>query len=308
MVYGLALSERRSIQAQVGASIRRRIVRPQKTTCSNRYPEVVLNVLDKFRLDGKNALVTGASKNIGLGISRAFAQAGANVLMVARGRDPLESAAEEIRAETGATVHTFLADIGVKKDVEALLEFVQETFDQIDCLVNNAAHSSMDTPFFELEDEDWEQAFAINLLAPWRLTRGLGEGMIAGRGGSVINVLSGSGFQPVRTNMTYGTTKSGLWMMTRYLALECAPKIRANALVPGLVRPEGENAGHYLSDERLSDSPDAGKLARAEMVRSIAMGRSGTPSEIAPAAVYLASDAASYTTGALLFVNGGRPW
>jgi NAD(P)-dependent dehydrogenase (short-subunit alcohol dehydrogenase family) len=97
-------------------------------------------------------------------------------------------------------------------------------------------------------------------------------------------------------------------MLTRYLAIECAPKIRANALVPGLVRSEEEDSDYYLSDERLGEIPTAGKIARTEIVRSIAMGRSGYPSEISPAAVYLASDAASYTTGALLFVNGGRPW
>jgi NAD(P)-dependent dehydrogenase (short-subunit alcohol dehydrogenase family) len=267
-----------------------------------------MNVLEKFRLDGKNALVTGASKKIGLEISRAFAQAGASVLMVARGREPLESVAEELRSETGAPIHTFLADVGVKEDVGSLLAFAHERFDQIDCLVNNAAHTSMNTPIFELEDEQWERALACNMLGPWRLARGVSEGMLAGRGGSVINVLSGSGFQPVRTNTTYGTTKSGLWMLTRYLALECAPKIRANALVPGLVRAEHEDPDYYLSDERLGDIPIEAKAARAEMVRSIAMGRSGYPSEISPAAVYLASDAASYTTGALLFVNGGRPW
>jgi NAD(P)-dependent dehydrogenase (short-subunit alcohol dehydrogenase family) len=201
-----------------------------------------------------------------------------------------------------------VADVGVKEDVESLLDFAHRKFDQVDCLVNNAAHTSMDTPIFELEDEHWERAFACNILAPWRLARGVGAHMLAGRGGSVINVLSGSGFQPVRTNTTYGSTKSGLWMLTRYLAIECAPKIRANALVPGLVRSEEEDSDYYLSDERLGEIPTAGKSARTEIVRSIAMGRTGYPSEISPAAVYLASDAASYTTGALLFVNGGRPW
>ena len=124
---------------------------------------------------------------------------------------------------------------------------------------------------------------------------GLGKRMRAGNGGSVINVLSGSGFLPVPGNLPYGSSKAALWMMTRYLAVECAPAVRVNALVPGLVMSE-------------TGGPKMSERIEKVFMPQIPMGRSGKPTEVAPAALYLASDASSYTTGTVLFANGGRPW
>jgi NAD(P)-dependent dehydrogenase (short-subunit alcohol dehydrogenase family) len=168
---------------------------------------------------------------------------------------------------------------------------------QADVLVNNA-HAKGATPDIDslsVTDENWEQVFNTNILGPYRLISALGRKMRLGRGGSIINILSGSGFLPNPGNLTYGVSKSALWMMTRYLASECAPDIRVNALIPGVI---------------LSETGGPGLTARIEEVfmPQIPMKRAGHPTEVAAAAVYLASDAASYTTGTVLFVNGGRPW
>ncbi len=119
--------------------------------------------------------------------------------------------------------------------------------------------------------------------------------MRGGRGGSIINLVSPSGFVPTPHMVAYGAMKSALWMMTRYLAAECAPKVRVNAIAPGMVR---DDTATWAVDDSIG----------AALVAATPMGRTGDPTEVAPAAVYLASDASSYTTGALLVVSGGRLW
>jgi NAD(P)-dependent dehydrogenase (short-subunit alcohol dehydrogenase family) len=254
-------------------------------------------VNDLFRLDDQVAVVTGASKNIGLEISRALGEAGATVVMNARVADRLEQRAAQIRADTGARVETCVSDVGTEAGTQSLLDFVHERFDQADVLVNNA-YSSGDTQgvaALDIPDSAWESTFAVNVLAPFRLIRGLGRKMAAGRGGSVINVLSGSGFLPVPEVTPYGATKAALWMMTRYLAVELAPQIRVNALCPGLT----------MSD---TGGPAVGADFVAHLESLVPLGRAARPDEVAPAAVYLASAAASYTTGSVIVVNGGRAW
>lgn len=267
-----------------------------------------MTVQDAFRMDGLNALVTGASSNIGFEIARAYSESGASVLMVARGREALEARAEQIRQQTSAQIHTFNADVADPTQAAALLAHAHEVFDQVDTLVNCAHASASGTPVLELTEDEWQLCHDVNVVAPWRLVKGVAGAMNSGRGGSVINVLSGSGFLPVRGNAAYGATKSALWLLTRYLATECAPMIRANAIVPGIILPEDQAAAYEITPEALAALPPAQRIPREEVFQQIAMGRLGYPTEIAPAAVYLASPAASYTTGALLFVNGGRPW
>ncbi len=146
----------------------------------------------------------------------------------------------------------------------------------------------------DIDDEAWEITFRANILGPFRLCRGFGQGMLAAGGGVIINVLSGSAFQPTWQNTPYGSTKAALWAMTRYLSVELAPAIRVNALVPGLTMSE-------------TGGPPAGPVADS-LLAMVPMGRAGLPEEVARAALYLACDAASYTSGTALFVNGGRLW
>jgi NAD(P)-dependent dehydrogenase (short-subunit alcohol dehydrogenase family) len=251
--------------------------------------------LDVFRLDGKVALITGASKNIGAGLAHGFAAAGADVIMVARGGQRLEAVAQSVRAANpGRRVETITADVGIADDVARIVQASHDWFPQVHVLVNNAFarvdHSGMD--ILAIPDQAWIDPINVNILGPYRLCRGLGQRMMAGDGGSVINLLTGSAFLPTKATTVYGTTKAALWMLTRCLALECAPKIRVNALAPGLVSETG------------APKTPAG----AALLPSVPMGRVGRPEEMIGAAIYLASEASSYTTGEIIFCNGGRPY
>lgn len=251
-----------------------------------------------FRLDGRTALVTGASKNIGAAISTALAAAGADLVMVARDSARLERKSEEIRAGyPERRITTFAADVSDPEMVDRLVAHCLEGHLDVDVIVNNAHASGKTegTPILELADPTFDTVFRTNVFGPYRLIRGLIKPLMnSGRTGSVINLLSGAGFLPVRGFAPYGASKAALWQLTRYLASECAPLVRVNAICPGLTTEDG--APRTVAAERM--------LADG----SVPLGRVGHPSEIAGAAVYLASPAASYTTGTVVFCNGGRPW
>jgi NAD(P)-dependent dehydrogenase (short-subunit alcohol dehydrogenase family) len=262
---------------------------------------------DALRLDGQVALVTGASKNIGASIAASYAGAGADVLLVARGEERLEATAATIRRQAPeCRVETVLADVTVRAEVDRLAAEALERFGRVDVLVNNALAAGLEDGLDVLDvgDEVWEHVFEANLFGPLRLTRALARAMLeSGRGGSVINLVSGSallpnsapGHRPAPTMAPYGVSKGALWTLTRYLASELAPHVRVNALCPGLVSEDG---GMRVEEpyQRLIDSG------------AVPMARIGRPEEIAGAALYLASPAASYTTGELLICNGGRAW
>jgi NAD(P)-dependent dehydrogenase (short-subunit alcohol dehydrogenase family) len=254
-----------------------------------------MSILDKFSLEGKVAVVTGASRNVGLSIARGFAEAGATVFMIARDESVLGRAAESVRSGSGSRIETVVADVGSRAGSDHVIATVHGEFSQIDVLVNNALSVGGEGHPFDLEDSAWDEALAVNVLGPFRLCRGFGKPMLAGRGGSIVNVVSGSGFLPRPRHTVYGSTKAAMWMMTRYLATECAPKVRVNALMPGLVR--NDTAGWSWGDDT------TGKLEALTPMKRV-----GDPDEVAPAALYLASDASSFTTGELLIVNGGRVW
>jgi len=256
---------------------------------------IVSDPLSQFRLDGRVAVVTGASKNIGLEISRLFGRAGAKVFMVARGRELLEARASELRAD-GSQIDIIAADISSEEGRKVVCERVHEVHSQADVLVNSAyGTNAKGIDPLEFDADIWSTVVGTNIVGTYGMIAGLGKRMRVGNGGSIINILSGSGFLPVPGNLPYGSTKAALWMMTRYLAVECAPAIRVNALVPGLV----------MSD---SGGPKMSERIEKVFMPQIPMQRPGMPTEVAPAALYLASDASSYTTGTVLFVNGGRPW
>lgn len=247
----------------------------------------------RFRLDGRGVVVTGASKNIGAALAQGFAEAGADLLLVARGADLLATIAENIRRDTGTQVHTCVADVGRADGVERVVEAAQRSFKRIDVLVNNAAAAgSVVGPLLEMGDDIWEDVLSVNLLAPFRLARALLPRLREQSGSSILNVVSGSGFLPSPGIGAYGVSKAAAWMLTRQLALELAPAVRVNALCPGIVSPDGEpqHPAHHA------------------LLPLVPMGRLGRPHEMVGAAVYLASDAASYTTGEVIFANGGRPW
>lgn len=249
--------------------------------------------LTRFSLEGKAAVITGASKNIGAAIARGFAHAGADLLLVARGREALESHARALRAETGRQVVTFVADVGEPGAATAIVECAGRILGPVDILVNNAfSAGSAQAPILETDDAVWDEVLAVNVLAPYRLAKGFGVSMAERGGCSIINVLSGSGFLPSPNLGAYGVSKAALWMMTRYLAVEAAPHIRVNALCPGITSPDGRPL----------------HTAHHQLLPLVPMKRLGRAEEMVGAAIYLASEAASYTTGEVIFANGGRPW
>ncbi|MEA2212967.1 MAG: hypothetical protein QOF83_2915 [Solirubrobacteraceae bacterium] len=262
---------------------------------------------EAMRLDGQVALITGASRSIGAAIAASYARAGADVVMAARGAAALETTAAGIRAQAPERrVETLRTDVLQSSDLEALVAHAVTTFGRVDTLVNNAFSAGLteNRDVLEVSDETWDEVLLANLRAPLRLSRAVARTMLdSGRGGSIINLISGSGLlpnsapghRPAPTMAPYGVSKAALWMLTRYLSAELAPQIRVNALCPGLVSEQG-------------GMRDAEPYERLLRLGAVPMNRIGRPEEIAGAAVYLASPAASYTTGEMLICNGGRPW
>lgn len=249
-------------------------------------------ILDRFRLDGRTALVTGASRNIGAAIARAMAEAGARVVVNARGADALEVFAERLRRDTGADVIAVPGDLGDPADVDRVARAVLDRVGGADVLVNNATSIGHARPATSLDATPADHALAmqVNLQAPLAFVRAFAPAMRARGGGSVVNVLSTAGFDVVPPMLAYACAKQALWTATRFLARELAPAIRVNAVCPGTV-----NEGGAL------------KVPTWERLLPLnAIPRVGLPEEVAGAVLFLASEASSYTTGQVVFCDGGR--
>jgi NAD(P)-dependent dehydrogenase (short-subunit alcohol dehydrogenase family) len=246
--------------------------------------------LDRFRLDGRTALITGASRNIGAAISRAFAEAGAGLVINARTPEPLDACAAALRERYGVPVLAVAADLSRPADRARLIDTIAQAGLAIDVLVNNATSGGRPDNGLATSAPQWRDAVEVNVTAPFELCRAVIPGMQARGRGAVINVLSTAAFAVVPPMLAYGAMKSALWTMTRYLARECAPAVRVNAICPGTVQEGGA----------LKVPGWATLLPRS------ALNRVGDPDELACAALFLASDAASYTTGEVIFVDGGR--
>lgn len=248
-----------------------------------------------FRLDGRRAVITGGSKNIGLEISAAFLQAGAEVMIVGRKREQLDVSAQGLRdLVPDGRVETVQADIAAPDGAQVVADNVQKQFGVVDVLVNNAhlvgRTKGVDT--FKTDLDAWYEAFETNLFGPVRLLNLLMQPVVdQDRTASVINVISGAALRVVPGAPAYCTSKAALWMLTKYLAAQAGPSIRVNALCPGVVTEYGEPR-FEMGRKFLADG-------------SIPLGRLGAPEELAGAALYLASDASSYTTGSMLICNGG---
>lgn len=240
--------------------------------------------MDLFRLDGRVVLVSGGSRNIGAAMARGLADAGADLFLVARGADRLAAVAAGIRESTGRRVETYAGDIAV--DAVRIGEAALEAFGDVHVLVNSAFSFGARGPILSLSDDAWQQAIDVNLLAPIRLSRVIGRQMVARGDGTIVNVLSDAGFAPVPTLGPYSVTKAALWMLTRSLAKELAPAVRVNALCPGTMTESG--------------------AARSEAQRRLTpMARAARADEVIGAALFLASDASSFSTGDVVYVNGG---
>ncbi len=239
-----------------------------------------------FRLDGRTALVTGASGGIGAAIARHLHQAGATVVLTGRRRDALDGLA----AKLGERVHVRPADLADAAAASALVADV-EAIAGLDVLVNNAG-LTRDNLALRLKDEDWNAVLETNLLAAFRLSRAALRGMMKRRFGRILNVTSIVGVTGNAGQSNYAASKAGLIGMSKSLAQEVASRgVTVNCLAPGFI------------ETAMTDA--LGAEQRERMLAAIPAGRLGTPDDVAAAAVYLASPQAAYVTGQTLHVNGG---
>jgi 7-alpha-hydroxysteroid dehydrogenase len=248
------------------------------------------SVLDRFRVDGKVAVITGGGRGIGRASALALAEAGADIVVAARRQDTLDEVCEQARA-LGRRAVAVATDVTDAAQREALVQRALGELGAVDILVNNAG-GWPPTASIALENESFEEAFRFNVVAGFDLTRRLAP-TLAERRGCVVNISSAMGHLVDSGFVAYGASKAAVDHMTRLLAREWAPKIRVNAVA----------AGATLTDA-LAPFVDGGTL-REEMEARTPMGRLGEPEEIAAAVLYLASPACAWVTGKVLEIDGG---
>lgn len=250
-------------------------------------------IADKFRLDGKIALVSGASRGIGKEIALGFAEQGARLVICSRKQEALEAAAEEIRAR-GAECLPVACHTGIPEQISALFGKIADTFGGLDILVNNAAANPYFGPVLDADLGVWEKTVDVNLKGYFLMSQAAARMMVKQGGGSIINVASIAAFSPPVFQGIYGITKAGVIAMTKSFAKELAPShVRVNAICPGLTETKFSKV--------LIETPDIYQVA----LQMIPMKRHAQPSEMVGAAIFLASDASSYVTGAFIAVDGG---
>jgi NAD(P)-dependent dehydrogenase (short-subunit alcohol dehydrogenase family) len=243
--------------------------------------------------DSKVVLVTGGSRGLGLEMVHAFAGLGADVIIASRKLAACEEAAEEVRRRSGRRALAVAFHAGRWDSCDELVDAAYREFGRVDVLINNAGMSPL-YPSPEAVTEDlFDKVVAVNLRGPFRLSALIGSRMAAGSGGSIINISSIASEQPRPGEIPYAAAKAGLNAISVAFAHAYGPAVRVNTIV----------AGPFLTD--ISDAWDM-EAVQKDLDR-YAMRRAGRPDEIVGAALYLASDAASYTTGAAIRVDGGHP-
>jgi 3-oxoacyl-[acyl-carrier protein] reductase len=241
-------------------------------------------------LEGRSALVTGASQGIGRACALALAKAGARVALAARNEAKLAEVAEEIQSG-GGTAEVFAIDMASEESIKAAAKAALGRFGSVDILVNNAGITK-DTLLLRMKRADWDDVIATNLTGTFLLTQALLSGMVKARWGRIVNISSVVGEAGQAGQANYAASKAGLIGFTKSLAREVASRgITANAVAPGYI----ETAMTAVLDEK----------QRGAMLAHIPLGRAGTDQDVANAVRFLASDEAAYVTGHVLDVNGG---
>lgn len=248
-------------------------------------------LLDRFRLDDKVAIVTGAGRGIGQGVALALAEVGAHVVCAARTREQVEATAEAARAH-GRRALAVVCDVTERAHLDALVSRTMLELGRIDILVNNAG-GWPPQPALETSEKTFAQALHFNVTTAFVLTRlAVPHMLTTAGGGAVVNISSAAGRLVMPGFVAYGTAKAALSFMSRELGREFAPKVRVNALAVGAV--ETSALAPFLNDE-----------LRAKMEALTPMRRIGTVEDIALAALYLASPASSWVTGKVFEIDGG---
>lgn len=248
-------------------------------------------ILDRFRLDGQAAVVTGAGRGLGAAIAVAFAEVGADVLISSRTESELESVAAQIE-QAGSRAHIVVADLAQPDATAALATRAVAAFGRLDIVVNNVG-GSMPNTLLTTTVKDMRDAFTFNVLTAHALTVAAVPLMLEHGGGSIINISSTMGRLAGRGFAAYSTAKAALAHYTRLTALDLCPRIRVNGIAPGSI---------MTSALDIVASNDA---LREPMEKATPLRRLGDPVDIAAAAVYLASPAGSYLTGKVIEVDGG---
>lgn len=246
-----------------------------------------------FSLEGKRALVTGASRGIGAAVARSLAAAGARVVVTARRGPGLDATATSIESEYGVRTVALAASLEDAAGAERLAREAWDVFDGLDILVNNAG-ISIPQRVVDITAEAWDATMAINLRAPALLSARIGARMAVAGGGRIISIASTAGLRALSEHYAYSTSKAGLAMVTKSLAAELGPHgVRANTVSPTVIMTE---MGERVWGEQKKAAP---------MLARIPVGHFGVPGDVAAAVVYLASPAADMVNGTELVVDGG---
>jgi len=253
-------------------------------------PPPKIRVFSSELLKGQTALVTGSGTGLGLAIAQQLAEAGADVVLAARNLERLDAVAAEIRATTGRRIETAVVNIRNRAGVEALAADVLARVGKIDILVNNAG-GQFAQPARHFSPKGWQAVIDTNLTGTWNMTQVFGNHMLDGGGGSIVNIIAvvGRGFPGIAHT---AAARAGVLELTKTLAIEWGPRVRLNCVAPGPIQTEAFKVTYDPNIDTLCDG--------------IPIARFGGPDEIAYAAVFLASPAASWITGEVLYVAGGQ--
>ena len=252
-----------------------------------------MKILDKFDLTNKVALITGASKGIGLAIARAFGEAGGKIVISSRNQINLDVEARQL-SEQGIEVTAIAANIGNFASMTKLVEQTINKYGGIDILVNNAAANPVFGAVMDTDSAAYDKIMQVNVKGPFELTKLVQESMISRGGGSIINISSIGGLSPEPMVGIYSVSKAALISLTKVVAKELGAKnIRANAICPGLIKTKFSEA--LWKNEKVLTS-----IMRHQPIAEI-----GEPEDIAGLALFLASDASSYCTGGVYTADGG---
>src|SRR3954452_24966659 len=246
-----------------------------------------------FRLDGGVALVTGGSRGLGRAMVQAFAEAGADVGIASRKYDDCVEAAREVEESTGRRALPYGCHVGHWDELDDLVDASYAEFGHVDILVNNAGMSPVYEHVVDVTERLWDATVGVNLKGPFRLTSLVGTRMVAAGRGTIINISTIGAIHPASDIVPYSASKAGLNAMTIAFAHTFGPAVRVNCVMPGGFRTDISKAWDMESFR--------------ENAQKFALRRIGEPYEIVGTALYLASDASSYTTGAVFPVDGGVP-
>ena len=249
--------------------------------------------MPNFQLTERVAIVTGASRGLGSAIAEGLAEHGATVVLSSRKQDDLDREAARLNERFPGCSVAIAAHAGRQDDLRRLVDSTMERFGRVDVLVNNAGTNPYFGPLVDADVAVWDKTFEVNLRGYFLLTQLVYRAWMEQNGGAVLNIASTGGLRPSVGLGVYDVTKAGVIMLTRQLARELGGRVRVNCIAPGLFKT------------RFAEALWSNDAVRERVVQGNPFGRIGNPHEIAGAAVFLVSDAASYVNGQVLVIDGG---